>query len=121
MSFPAVLTSLQLREADAITLVQQQITAWELMERAATACAAWIRHNYTPALPVTVFCGPGNNGGDGLAIARILHNNGYPVQVYILASGKKNTDCLLENKKRWESIHSSQTDYLHSEEDLQKL
>ncbi len=55
-----------------------------LMERAALACVAVIT-GLRDGRPVHVLCGPGNNGGDGVAIARILHHRGVPVQVHLLA------------------------------------
>ena len=56
-----------------------------LMERAGFASAQYIRHRFTPlfGVPVVVLVGPGNNGGDGLVVARHLHRWGARVSVYI--------------------------------------
>jgi NAD(P)H-hydrate epimerase len=56
-----------------------------LMERAALACADAVAR-VRAGRPVHVLCGPGNNGGDGVAIARILHARGVPVQVHLLVA-----------------------------------
>lgn len=78
----------QLYQADQHTLQQQQISSETLMERAATQLFTWIDANYqnTP-VAIQLFCGIGNNGGDGLALARLLHEQGYPLAVYIVSYG----------------------------------
>ena len=53
---------------------------WELMQRAGTGAAQWIMR-VAAGRPVTVLCGPGNNGGDGYVIADVLHRKGYTVHV----------------------------------------
>lgn len=55
------------------------------MERAALCCVNWLQQNGYTACPVEIFCGKGNNGGDGLAIARWLASEGATVAVHILA------------------------------------
>ncbi|MBK9174875.1 MAG: NAD(P)H-hydrate dehydratase [Flavobacteriales bacterium] len=78
-----VLGPAAIREADAWTIANEPITPWALMERAAHACA----HRILAVLerygrpPVVVVVGMGNNGGDGLVIARQLRQSGYEVQV----------------------------------------
>ncbi len=84
----------QIRQIDALTLKRQSLTSLELMERAAGACAAWICSRYDTGTKIFVFCGPGNNGGDGLAIARILHSRGYDAGVWLAASSRAlSPDC----------------------------
>lgn len=67
-----ILQAEQIKEWDAITISKQGITSAELMERAATACCAYLLDT-NPNGYYLIFCGPGNNGGDGLALARLLH------------------------------------------------
>ena len=57
---------------DEYTITNEPVTSIELMERAAKACFEWlIQHNYK-SRSFTIFCSKGNNGGDGLALARML-------------------------------------------------
>jgi hydroxyethylthiazole kinase-like uncharacterized protein yjeF len=79
-----VLTALQCKQADAHALVQQGISSLDLMERAALACSRRVLDHLGPEQPVVVICGMGNNGGDGLAMARILHQAGRFVQAVVL-------------------------------------
>ncbi|MBS1644735.1 MAG: NAD(P)H-hydrate dehydratase [Bacteroidetes bacterium] len=73
----------QIQAWDSATLSAQGITSLELMERAATACCAWLVANYGTERPFIVFAGMGNNGGDGLAIARMLLQQGYAVLAFV--------------------------------------
>ena len=68
-----VLSAQQLYEADQITIKKNAITADDLMERAATLCFQWIHERLQGnSVPIQIFCGTGNNGGDGLVVARHL-------------------------------------------------
>lgn len=60
-----ILTAQQLKEVDQVTTEVQNISSLELMEKASGACAEWILKNYNNKHKFYVFCGPGNNGGDG--------------------------------------------------------
>ncbi|MCB2409378.1 NAD(P)H-hydrate dehydratase [Hymenobacter lucidus] len=89
-----ILTAAQTRQADQATLQEQGLTSTALMERAATAFSEWLmeRQSPTEAGEILVFCGPGNNGGDGLAVARLLHRAGYAVRVLVLPADKYSAD-----------------------------
>jgi NAD(P)H-hydrate repair Nnr-like enzyme with NAD(P)H-hydrate epimerase domain len=78
-----ILTAAQIREADAFTIERENLGPAELMERAAMAFANWFDANCNREKEVAVFCGPGNNGGDGLAIARLLFDNDFLVRVFL--------------------------------------
>jgi NAD(P)H-hydrate epimerase len=78
-----ILTSAEIRAWDEFTMANEPIPSIELMERAARACFEWILQNGFSGKNFFVYCGKGNNGGDGLAIARLLFNTGNQVQVYI--------------------------------------
>lgn len=73
-----------IRAWDQWTIVQEPIPSVDLMERAAGACASWITDHFPRDTPFAIFCGPGNNGGDGLALARMLVAMGWKVRTYIL-------------------------------------
>ncbi len=79
-----ILNSEQIRKVDALTLEYEPVTSIELMERAASACYYWIRGHFDSGIKVKVFAGPGNNGGDGLAIARMLALAGMNVWVILI-------------------------------------
>jgi NAD(P)H-hydrate epimerase len=78
---------------------QQGITSLDLMERAATACCDWIKKQYYNSQSFLVACGMGNNGGDGLALARMLLQEGYSVKVIILKHREKFTENASHNLK----------------------
>ncbi|MFN6036876.1 MAG: NAD(P)H-hydrate epimerase, partial [Bacteroidota bacterium] len=80
-----ILNSAQIRELDKITIKSQGITSLELMERAAEACVNHLLNIITTSHEyIYVVCGKGNNGGDGLAIARILYSKKVFPQIKII-------------------------------------
>ncbi len=82
-----ILSAPQIRQADAATIQQEPVSAIDLMERASMAFAdEFLQHFADQSQPVYVLCGPGNNGGDGLAVARMLLLSGYQVQVFAVSA-----------------------------------
>ena len=81
----------QIRAWDEYTIRHEPIASVDLMERAATACYEWLLQNNYKGRDFTIFCGKGNNGGDGLVIARLLAQSHHTVTVYILEFGHKGT------------------------------
>ena len=95
-----IFTSAQIKELDKYTIEHEPIASIDLMERAAKALTRAITDGWNNSVPVVVFAGPGNNGGDALAIARMLGDFGYQVSVYLFnISGHLSEDCAV-NKKR---------------------
>lgn len=92
-----ILSSAQIHDWDAYTIRQKPIRSIDLMETAATRCVQWLWQRTLPHQPIALFCGKGNNGGDGLAIGRLLSARGRKVAVYILEAGQKGTDDFQEN------------------------
>ncbi len=89
-----------LHELDKYTIEHEPISSLNLMERAAKALTRAIEEEWSNRTPVVVFAGPGNNGGDALAMARMLSEDGYDVSVYLFnVQNKLSADCLA-NKKR---------------------
>ena len=84
-----ILSAAQMKEWDSKTIEQMGMPSLVLMERAALAVCNRIRHSYSDKLNFGIFAGPGNNGGDGIAIARILHTKGYSVKAIVLGDSKK--------------------------------
>jgi NAD(P)H-hydrate epimerase len=79
-----VVTNREMREIDRYTMEQIGIPSAVLMENAGKSIADWIVEHIKGKSHVGVVCGKGNNGGDGLVIARHLHNYGLLVKVIIL-------------------------------------
>ena len=91
----------QIYAADKFTIEKQKISSTELMERAALQIFNWM-HLRLQGAPVKIhlFCGIGNNGGDGLALARHLLEHGYNIKVYVVNYSKKRSDDFLTNLER---------------------
>jgi NAD(P)H-hydrate epimerase len=77
-----IFTKEQIKEADRYTIENEPITSIDLMERASEAIAGWINQNIDKKNPLLFVVGKGNNGGDGLAVARILRQKGFNCIVY---------------------------------------
>jgi hydroxyethylthiazole kinase-like uncharacterized protein yjeF len=85
-----IFTAEKIKEVDKLTTERQHITSFELMEQAALQAFLWLVHHFHDKKKVFhFFCGVGNNGGDGLAIARMLKQNYYDVHVYVVPFSKK--------------------------------
>ena len=67
-----IFSSRQIREIDEYTIMHEPISSVDLMERAAGQLFKWITEKYNRSGRFLIFAGPGNNGGDGLALARML-------------------------------------------------
>ncbi len=104
-----IFTCAQIRELDHYTIEHEPIQSIALMERAATTLARSIAGTWGSSVPVVVFAGPGNNGGDALAVARLLSEQGYQVSVFLFnISGRLSPDCLV-NKRRAQECRSIKT------------
>ena len=97
-----IFTSAQLKELDDYTIAHEPIRSIDLMERAAKAMTRAITEEWTTQTSVVVFAGPGNNGGDALAVGRMLAEQGYQVSAYLFnTTGRLSEDCA-KNRKRME-------------------
>lgn len=88
--------ALQMKELDVATIQEEEISSYDLMERAASQLASFIYTHYeNKNRPVVIFCGPGNNGGDGLAVARKMSQHGYAqLQVFLFNTSQSlSEDC----------------------------
>lgn len=99
-----ILSAAQIRAWDEYTIRNEPIASLDLMERAAKACEGWLEDNGYSGRSFSIFCGKGNNGGDGLALARMLSAKGCTVTVYILEFGHKGTEDFQHNLAR---LHGS--------------
>lgn len=84
-----LLTAEQFRMADVNTIKNEPISSVDLMERAAKSCCQELTKNVDEKDELCILCGPGNNGGDGLAIARILADSGKKVTVILTGNSDK--------------------------------
>ena len=76
--------NLTIRQCENRCYEQSELSPWVLMQRAGQAALAVLRNRYSKTATVTVCCGKGNNGGDGLVLARLAHEEGYSVRVLLL-------------------------------------
>lgn len=95
-----IFNSAQIRELDKYTIEHEPIASLDLMERAAKAIAQTIMQRWTKSSPFVVFAGPGNNGGDALAVARLLAEDGYIVSVYLFNIHNHLSNDCAKNKQR---------------------
>jgi ADP-dependent NAD(P)H-hydrate dehydratase / NAD(P)H-hydrate epimerase len=77
----------QTRKWDQYTIEHEAVKSHQLMERAASRAAEWILNQYGSSCHYAIFCGSGNNGGDGLVISRLLWHEGAKVDCYLLHTG----------------------------------
>jgi len=84
-----ILTGTQIKEIDKYTIENEPISSIDLMERASNAIAEWICANIENTRPLVFLIGKGNNGGDGLAVARLAFHTGYDCSVYMPVTNKE--------------------------------
>jgi NAD(P)H-hydrate epimerase len=97
-----ILSTIQIREADQFTIAHEPVSSVDLMERAAGKCSEWLSGKFSDSVSYVVVCGNGNNGGDGLAIARQLKSKGGDVNVFIVRAAEKDSADFTANLKRLE-------------------
>lgn len=92
----------QIRQWDQYTISHEPIASIDLMERAAQSCLDWMEQEglLASAGPVYIFCGKGNNGGDGLALARLLLSRKITTSTFILEFGNLGTPDFQTNLAR---------------------
>lgn len=95
-----IFTSAQIHELDKYTIEHEPVKSIDLMERAAKAITDAIMEEWTEQTPVVVFAGHGNNGGDALAVARMLADNGYKVSAYLFNIHNKLSEGCATNRQR---------------------
>ncbi len=112
-----IFSSLQVKLIDAYTISNEPVSGDMLMERAALECTRWILKKYSDSPSFKIFVGPGNNGGDGLVIARHLLENHKDVEVYVLHSDKSSELHQL-NLKRLKQIKGHNIHDIKTKEDF---
>ena len=95
-----IFTGTQIKELDKFTIENEPVASIDLMERAAKAIVHVLREEWDNRTPFVVFAGPGNNGGDALAVARLMAEAGYKVTVFLFnVSGKLSDDCATNRQR----------------------
>ncbi len=113
-----ILDSQQIYQADKATIKKREITSADLMEEAAGKCFDWIIKNFPEKdKDFSIFCGVGNNGGDGLVIARLLLQAGYRVKTYIVNFNSRRSEDFLINFERLKGLDHDVLD-IGSESDI---
>jgi hydroxyethylthiazole kinase-like uncharacterized protein yjeF len=102
----------ELKKADQATLISQGISSIALMERASQACYSEIIQLIDKEQDVFVLCGNGNNGGDGLAIARLLLNQGFRIKVFVVEFSSQATPDFQANLNRLKAECNYEVNYL---------
>lgn len=98
-----ILSAAQIKELDAYTIQHEPIASIDLMERACRAFTNWFVEHYNATHRIGIICGTGNNGGDGLGIARMLNEWNYPVKVWVIRGGVSDTSDFQVNLQRIEN------------------
>lgn len=112
----------QIYAGDKLTAERQNITSTELMERAGTQIFNWMHARMQGAqVPIHVFCGIGNNGGDGLVLARHLITHGYNVHTYVVNYSDKRSKDFLINYDRIKSTTKKWPTLLKCSEDFPEI
>jgi len=94
-----------IRKGDAFTIANEPIASLDLMERAASKCTKWIFEEYSKLNRFAIFAGIGNNGGDALAIARMLIQKAFDIEVFIVNYSDKHSDDFKINLQRLKEIN----------------
>jgi len=91
-----IFSAAQIRACDAYTIHATPIASIDLMERAASRCVEWTLGQHGRDSLYVVLCGTGNNGGDGLAITRLMQQQGCPVKAFLLQFNPElSADCAI--------------------------
>jgi NAD(P)H-hydrate epimerase len=93
----------QIKELDDYTIKNEPIASSDLMERAADQLLRWYIRSFDRSRRIMIFIGHGNNGGDGLALARLLSANRFIVEVFFIKSSGKTSDNWNHNFQRLET------------------
>ena len=104
----------QIKQIDESTIKEEPVASIDLMERAAGKLLRWFTSKYSRSHKVFIFAGPGNNGGDGLALARLLDNERYKTEVYYVDFTDKTSDDWKQNLLRLTTETTVAVNYITS-------
>ncbi|MBA4744594.1 MAG: NAD(P)H-hydrate dehydratase [Muricauda sp.] len=116
-----IFSAQQIYQADKSTIQREQITSDALMERAATQLFEWLHSRLRGTqVNIQLFCGIGNNGGDGMVLARKLHEHDYSIKVHVVNYSEKRSEDFLLNLERLKDI-KVWPDFINKESDLPQI
>lgn len=116
-----IFTTRQIAEIDRFTIQNEPVSDIDLMERAALQVVNWLVHNIPAGRKLMIFAGPGNNGGDAMAIARKMANRNYSSEVFLLDLGKELKGSPAINLKRLEEQGQVKVIRIASESDMPEI
>lgn len=111
----------QIRDIDIYTIDNEPISGIDLMERASMSISKWMSDNLSVNIPLWFFAGPGNNGGDALATARIMAEKKFNCEVFLVNSGKELKGSPLINWNRLEKQGKVKLNVINSIFDLKSI
>lgn len=107
-------TTTQIRMLDKYTIEHEPVSSVSLMERAANRILTQFKKDIRIGSDILILAGPGNNGGDGLALGRMLLQVGYDVEIMLVNTGKLSPECKLNKERLIEYFPDSLTEISHS-------
>ncbi len=116
-----ILNTQQIRKADQYTIENEPIASIDLMERASKAFFDAIKPRLKKQDTIRVFCGMGNNGGDGLAVSRMLVLSGYQVHTYKIVHSDNASSDFQTNEKRLLKLKRARYQEVHAKEDFPEI
>jgi hydroxyethylthiazole kinase-like uncharacterized protein yjeF len=117
-----IFSSDQTRQLDAYTIQHEPISSIDLMERASATFTSWFCTQFSDLnQTVAIFCGPGNNGGDGLAVARMLLHRGYSLEVFVLKIGLTVSEDHRINRERLDNFRGISVKEIQKDDDFPDL
>ena len=112
----------QIREIDDYTIRNEPVSSVDLMERAAAGCVNWLLSRILPGESIIIFAGPGSNGGDGWAIARLLADKGYAhISLYLLQISRIISPDSVVNRQRLEAQNKVSISEISQESDFPEI
>lgn len=102
-----ILTAQQIREVDRLTIEREPVASIDLMERASRGFVDWFYDAFRPPEKVGIICGTGNNGGDGLAIARMLRDFNYSLRIWVVQGSSAGSEDFKINLARLQEAGQS--------------
>jgi len=111
----------KIREADEYTIKNEPIASIDLMERAASQLYKWVKKRVDKYHMIRIFVGLGNNGGDGLALARLLANKAYGIQVFIVNYSENRSEDFKTNLARLEELQKVDINLINKKTDFPEI